>query len=390
MAAPIYHDSDADLQVLRGRKLAVIGYGNQGRAQALNLRDSGVRDIVIGTLKPPAGHRANQDGFRVTTIAAAAREADIIFLLVPDEVMPAVYREHVEPGLHPGDVLVFASGYNITFRLIVPPSTVDVVMLAPRMIGDGVRALFLDKSGFPAFVAVQQDASGRAKATVLALAKAIGATRKGAIEVTFKDETMLDLLAEQAIWPLILAVVTEAFRFQTEKGHPVEASLIELYLSKEPAYMFEKMAELGFFRQLPFHSHTSQYGQLSRHEHLDKRFIRETLEKAYAYIESGRFAQEWKEEQARGMPEYQRLLRNALESGISRLEQPFLASTSATADSNDGTVAIDDHVVTEQVLRSHLRDAPGVTAVRVPARVVVTPGARDLARDRGVKIIRGA
>jgi ketol-acid reductoisomerase len=380
---PIYKDHDADLQCLQGRTIAIIGYGNQGRAQALNMRDTGIRNILIGTTKPPSEHRARKDGFPVLSVAEASRQADILFVLVPDEVMPAICREQIEPGLAPGKLLNFASGYNVTFRLIVPPPSVDVVMLAPRMIGDGVRNLFLSGEGYPAFVAVHQDATGRAKPTVLALAKAIGATKKGAIEVTFKDETMLDLLAEQAIWPLIMAVLIEAFRFETEKGHPVEASLMELYLSKEPAYMLEKMAEVGLFKQMPYHSHTSQYGQLSRYETLDKSFIRQTLEKAYAFIESGGFAEEWKREQAAGLPEYNRLIQQAFASDISKLEAPFVGGTPETTEA---PLSIDEPVVTEHLVRAAIRKQ--ATAIRVSAAAVITPSALDVARENRVAILR--
>ena len=201
---------------------------------------------------------------------------------------------------------------------------VDVIMVAPRMIGDGVRNLFLKEEGYPAFLAVEQDASGQAKTTALALAKAMGATRMGTIEVSFRDETMMDLLAEQAIWPMILSVITESFRFEVEKGHPAEASLVELYMSREPAYMFQKMAEIGLYKQMPLHSHTSQYGQLTRAESLDKSFIRSTLEKAYANLENGTFAREWKQEQEKGLPEFKRLTKQAMESEITRLEEKLL------------------------------------------------------------------
>jgi ketol-acid reductoisomerase len=320
----IYYDRDADINLLNGKQIGILGYGNQGRAQALNMRDSGIRDILISTARDGSDDRARKDGFLVSDIDKMVQEIDIFFMLVPDEIMPAVFTDHVEPNLRPGMVLNFASGYNITFRQIVPPKDVDVIMVAPRMIGDGVRNLFLQKKGYPAFLAVEQDTTGKAKQLALALAKAMGATRRGTIEVTFRDETMLDLLAEQAIWPIILSVLTEAFRFEVAKGHPAEASLVELYISQEPAYLFGKMAEVGFYKQMPYHSHTSQYGQMSRAESLDKTFIRQTLEKAYEYIEDGGFAREWKMEQKKGLPEFKRLMKEAWESEISRLEEKII------------------------------------------------------------------
>jgi len=321
----IYYDKDADMHLLNDRRIGIIGYGNQGRAQSMNMRDSGIANILIGTAKDATYDQAKNDGFQVMDIPEVADRSDILFLLIPDEIMPQVYHDQVESRLRAGNVLNFASGYNITFKQIIPPAYVDVVMVAPRMIGDGVRNLFLQNKGYPAFLAVEQDASGSARQIALALAKAIGATKKGTIEVSFKDETMLDLLAEQAIWPMILSVLTEAHFFEVEKGHPAEASLVELYISREPAYMFEKMAEDGLYKQMPYHSHTSQYGQLSRAESLDKSFIRKTLEEAYKYIETGQFAREWKSEQEKGLPTFKRLMKDAYDSKISKTEEKIIS-----------------------------------------------------------------
>ena len=321
----IYYDEDADIQLLKNRSIGIIGYGNQGRAQAMNMRDSGITHIMIGTAKDATYDQAVSDGFQVMDIPGVVSRTDILFLLIPDEIMPQVYHDQVESRLQVGNVLNFASGYNITFKQIIPPAYVDVVMVAPRMIGDGVRNLFLQNKGYPAFLGVEQDASGSARQIALALAKAMGATKKGTVEVTFKDETMLDLLAEQAIWPMILSVLTEAYLFEVDKGHPAEASLVELYISREPAYLFEKMAGDGLYKQMPYHSHTSQYGQLSRAKSLDKSFIRKTLEEAYRNIETGQFAQEWKNEQEKGLPVFKRLLRDAYCSEISKMEEKIIS-----------------------------------------------------------------
>jgi ketol-acid reductoisomerase len=381
--AKIYFDNDADLSVLSGKQIAIIGYGNQGRAQALNMRDSGITDIVVGSTGT-TDHPAAKDGFKVLTISEASRKADIIFVLIPDEVMPDVYHKEIGPNLISGNVLNFASGYNITFKLIQPPKHVDVIMLAPRMIGDGVRNLFLSGEGYPAFVAIEQDASGHAKSIAVALARAIGATKKGTIEVTFKDETMMDLLAEQAIWPMITAILTESFRFEVEKGHPAEASLVELYLSMEPAYMFEKMAKEGLFKQLPYHSHTSQYGQLSRFEKLDKRFIRSTLEKAYDYIESGQFAREWKDEQRNGLPEFKRLLHEALNSEISKLEEKLIPV--AESPNAQSSLILNERVITDAMVRQAVLQKK--RSIAVAANAILTPSAQDRAREFRIEVIR--
>lgn len=317
--AKIYYDNDADLSYLDGKVITFVGYGNQGRAQAMNLRDSGIKNIIIGNIEDEYKKRAMSDGFETCDIETACKRGDIIFILIPDEVAPDVYRRDIQPSLKAGDVLNFASGYNITYKFIEPPEDVDVIMVAPRMIGEGVRELY--KEGFPTFVAVEQNASGKAKEIALALAKAIGSTKKGAIETTFNDETYLDLIAEQATWPLILSVLTEVYKYEIEMGHPEEAVLMELYISKEPAVMLEKMADIGMFKQLPLHSHTSQYGQLTRFESVDKDFIRDFIKKQYANIKSGRFAREWRTEQECGLPVFKKALSEAFNSDISLGEE---------------------------------------------------------------------
>ncbi len=299
----VYYDADADLGCLEGRTVAIVGYGNQGRAQALNMRDSDVESVIVGSVRDESWTRAEEDGFEPMPVAEAAGEADITFMLIPDEVAPAVYREEIEPSLGPGKTLDFASGYNVAFGHIVAPEGVDVVMVAPRMIGDGVRSLYLEGKGAPCFVDAHRDASGHAWDDCLALAKAIGCTRGGALRVTMEEETYMDLLAEQGTWPLVLAVFLSAFEVQVEAGLPPEAVLLELYASKEPAEVMERVADTGIFEQLGLHSRTSQYGQTTRFEELDKSpikaFLREALEER---IKSGRFDREWTEAQRSETP----------------------------------------------------------------------------------------
>ena len=295
--ATIYYDNDADLNLIKEKTIAIIGYGNQGRSQALNIRDSGIKNIIVGSRKDESFDKANEDGFMVYSIEEASKKADIIFMLLPDEVAPQIYEEQIAPNLKDGDIVNFASAYNITFKRITPSSNLDIVMAAPRMIGKGVRELYEKGEGSPAFVGVHQDFSGKALEYAKALCKAIGATRKGAIEVKFDDETFLDLMAEQGTWPIIYNVFMEAFKLQVEMGHPEEAVLMEMYLSKEPAVMMEKAAEVGFFKQLPYHSHTSQYGQLIGFNDFDAKQIREFLKNRYDRIKSGEFAEEWDKEQ---------------------------------------------------------------------------------------------
>lgn len=316
----IYYDRDASLDLVLEKTVAIIGYGNQGRAQALNMRDSGIKRIIVGSTWEDGFNKAKEDGFEAFDISEASRQADIIFILLPDEVAPPIYRDQIEPYLEPGDVVNFSSGYNITYEFIVPRADLDIIMVAPRMIGNGVRETFLSGQGFPAFVVVNQDSSGNAKDIALGLAKAIGSTKSGAIETTFNDETYLDLMSEQAVWPLIMNVMTEVFDLLVSKGHSPEAILTELYLSREPAFMMEKMAEVGLFRQLPMHSRTSQYGQLSRYKQVDTSYIRAFLEKQYENITNGSFASEWDKVMKDDLKEYRQLLDEALKSPISKAE----------------------------------------------------------------------
>lgn len=304
----IYHDEDADLDALAGAVIAVVGYGNQGRSQALNLRDSGLR-VVVGNIRDASFEQARADGFEPTSIASACEPADVVLLLTPDEVMPQVYAEHVAPSLHPGNVLNFAHGYNIAFGLITPAPDIDVVLVAPRMLGPGVRDTYVAGTGFPSFVGVHQDASGAARARMLAIAKGIGSTRAGCIEMSMLDEATLDLFTEQAFGPAFGRVMMTAIETLVDAGYPPEAVLLELYLSGELAYTFQKMREVGLMKQMDFHSHTSQYGSLTRSAKfgdLDAT-LRHKMQEVLQEIRSGQFAQEWSQERATGMEIFDRV-----------------------------------------------------------------------------------
>ena len=306
--AEIYHDDDADLDVLEDQTVALVGYGNQGRSQALNLRDSKV-NVIIGNIRDHAYTAAKQDGFSVSSIAEACTQADVVILLIPDEIMPEVFKTHVAPNLVPGNLIVFASGYNIAFNLITPPAYVDVALVAPRMIGIGVRETFVAGSGFPSFVGVHQEATGNAKARMLAIAKAIGSTRAGCIEMSMHDEATLDLFTEQAFGPAFGRVLMTAIELLIEAGYPPEAVLLELYLSGEFAYSFEKMREVGMMKQMDFHSRTSQYGTVTR----GARFmslaepIKEKMSEVLEEIRSGSFADEWSNQQPTATALFERI-----------------------------------------------------------------------------------
>ncbi len=297
----VYYESDADLGVLRDRTVGIIGYGNQGRAQALNLRDSGITP-VIGVRKDETRDRAAEDGFATADVADTAAQCDVLMILIPDEVMPEVFETAIRPHLNAGDVISFATGYNVAFGLLTPPDNVDVVMVAPRMIGEGVRDTYVEGSGFPSFVGVHQDATGNALAVCLAIAKGIGTTRSGALELTFAQEAELDLFTEQGFGPAFGQVLMASMQTLIDAGYPEEAVLIELLLSGEFAYSMEKIRELGFFKQMELHSTTSQYGSMTRGMRFIIPELHEKLGEVLNEITSGDFAREWTAEQEAGHP----------------------------------------------------------------------------------------
>jgi ketol-acid reductoisomerase len=334
-----YYDKDSDLSVLNQKTIGVIGYGNQGRSQALNLADTAAAKeldvkIVVGNRGDAAAKQAVQDGFDVHQIEEVSEIADVLFVLIPDEVMPKVFNDVIRPKLKPGVVLNFGSGYCVTFGLLEVPSDADVVMVAPRMGGKEVRDLYVEGGGFPSFIAVEADRSGKAKELTLALASAIGCGRGGnsvAMEVTFKQETISDLLSEQFLAPLVSIAMRAKYELDVEAGVPPAAALMELYLSGEWATVFERMAEIGSVEQLPMHSPTSQYGQLSGADELSKGTEYLDYESVKAYgrkkledIVSGAFTERWAEVQENGYAELKSLFANARNSPMIAEEQKTL------------------------------------------------------------------
>lgn len=300
--AETHHDralQTANLTALEGRTVAVLGFGNQGAAQAANLRDSGITPIV-GNRDDEFATSADEAGFAPRSVADAAADADVALLLVPDEVQPDLVSTEVAPGLRAGDTLVVASGYNWHFGLLAVPAGVDVVMVAPRMIGAAVRARYVEGTGFPCFVSVERDATGRGWETTLAVARAIGGTLGGAIVSSAREEAALDLFSEQAVWPAILDVLRTAHAVAVDAGFSEEAVLNELYLSGEPAEVFAHVASEGLFGQLGLHSRTSQYGQLRALAALDQPGeLRRRFDRVlHQDILSGAFAREWSSPEA--------------------------------------------------------------------------------------------
>jgi|SRR5579871_172232 len=317
----VFYEQDASLEPLKGRTVAVIGYGNQGRAQALNLRDSGV-SVVVGNVEDAYAERARQDQFQTLAIPEAVRQGDIIMILIPDEVQPQVYETFIAPHLRESATLSFASGYNIHFGLIRPPEGSDAIMVAPRTIGREVRASFERGSGVNADVDVWRDASGRAWPVTLALAKGIGCTRAGAFKTTVAVESELDLFSEQALWPAIIDCLITAYEVLVSHGYPEEAVALELYASGEPADIFRAMAQTGIFKQMMFHSPTAQYGVMSRRKDAvgSNDQLRRRMESALAHIRNGGFAGEWTTEQRDGYPNFNRLRGELLQHPLNQAD----------------------------------------------------------------------
>lgn len=315
-----YREADADLRVLDGKTIAVIGYGNQGRSQALNLRDSGL-SVLIGNIPDAYRERALADGFAVHAIHDAVRQADVTMILLPDEIAPEVYDHEIGPMLRPGSAVCFASGYTVAFGLIKPDPGLDLILLAPRMVGPGVRDLYLDGTGYFSFVAVEHDATGQALPILLALCHGVGTLKRGAVRISFRMEAELDLFNEQAFGPAFGKVLLAAVDTLVAAGYPREAVLLEIYLSGELGYICQRMADEGLIKQLDDHSQTSQYGAISRGIQFLLVNIARPMRRVLANIRQGGFAREWAFEQKSGKLRYRFLKAMALRQPINRLER---------------------------------------------------------------------
>jgi ketol-acid reductoisomerase len=306
MSVEIFYDDDADLSIIQGRKVAVIGYGSQGHAHALSLRDSGV-DVRIGL---PEGSKsrakAEEQGLKVLTPAEAAKEADLIMILAPDTKQRHIYAEDIEPHLKDGDAIFFGHGFNIRYDLIKPPSNVDVAMVAPKGPGHLVRRQFVDGKGVPALIAVEQDATGGAQALALSYAAAIGAARAGVIKTTFTEETETDLFGEQAVLcGGASALVQTGFEVLTEAGYAPEIAYFEVL--HELKLIVDLMYEGGIARQRYSISDTAEYGDLTRGPRVISPAVKEEMKKILGEIQDGTFAREWVAEDEAGRPNFTKL-----------------------------------------------------------------------------------
>lgn len=289
--ARIYSDAEADLQGLKEKQVALIGYGSQGQAQALNLRDGGIQ-VILGLRPGRSWERASADGFEVYPVAEAVQRAEIVVLLVNDEAQPSVYEGSIRPALRPGMALAFAHGFNIHFGQILPPPELDVFLVAPMGVGPLVRRLFTEGKGVPCLVAVHQDYTGNALCLALAYAKALGGTRAGVIESSFKEECETDLFGEQAvICGGVSALVKAGFETLVEAGYQPEVAYFACL--HELKFIADLIHESGIFGMRSAISNTAQYGDMTRGPRLINEAVKEEMRKILREIQRGEFAREW-------------------------------------------------------------------------------------------------
>jgi ketol-acid reductoisomerase len=301
MSLDVYTSADADPATLAGATIAVVGYGNLGSSMARNLRAAGL-DVVVGNRDDEYRARAGADGFTVTDVGAAVARADVAYVLISDEAIAACFEADIAPALRAGAAVCFASGYCLAFDLVKPPTDVDVLLLAPRMVGSAVHQALADDTGYVAYVNVEHDASGSAWARLLALALAAGALRRGAFVVPASDEAAIDLLVEQTVGPYVGLALQLAFEVGVEGGLPPEAMVLELYQSGEMAETFRSFAERGFFRAVGDHGVTAQYGGYLRTLDVDAEAMRDQFRGVLDDIRSGGFARRLQAEGDDGYP----------------------------------------------------------------------------------------
>jgi ketol-acid reductoisomerase len=302
----VFYDDDADLTLLDGKTVAIIGYGSQGHAHALNLRDSGV-DLVVG-LRPDSGsvEQARRAGLEVAEIPDAASRGDVVMVLLPDEKHGEVYRAQIADGIAPGNSLLFGHGFSIHYGEVEPPAEVDVALVAPKGPGHLVRRQFTEGSGVPGLIAVQQDATGHARDLALAYAKGIGCTRGGVIETTFKDETETDLFGEQAV---LCGGVTELVRagYETLVDAGYDPRLAYFECLHELKLIVDLMYEKGITGMRYSISNTAEYGDLTRGRRIISDTTRQAMKDVLGEIQSGAFAREWIAENRAGQENFKRM-----------------------------------------------------------------------------------
>lgn len=296
-----YQEGDADIRVLTHQQVVVVGYGHLGRSAALNLRDAGL-EVKVGSREDPSASLARSEGFAVVSIDDALSSADVIWLALPDEVIPDILSASAPVRPRRGSLVCLSSGYCLAYDLLKLPDDIDVVLLAPRMVGSQIRALYQERQGFYSFVSVEQDVTTTARARLLALAAALGTLRGGAMEVPAATEAALDLFVEQTVGPYLGAAVLAAFEVGTAQGLPPEGLALELYLSGEMAKTWQAFTDEGFFKAVRLHGHCATFGGFSRLGDIDTEAMKNRFGAILDDIVSGRFADSFQEEVSSGSP----------------------------------------------------------------------------------------
>ncbi|HET7628281.1 MAG TPA: ketol-acid reductoisomerase [Bacillales bacterium] len=300
--ANVYYNGDVNEKVLSNKTIAVIGYGSQGHAHAQNLRESGFQ-VVVGLRQGRSWQKAEEDGFQVSSVAEAAEQADVISVLLPDEMQPSVYENEIKPGLTAGKTLVFAHGFNIHFHQIVPPEDVDVILVAPKGPGHIVRRTYVEEAGVPALVGVHQDVSGQAKETGLAYAKGLGAARAGVLETTFKEETETDLFGEQAVLcGGLTSLIKAGFETLVEAGYQPESAYFECL--HEMKLIVDLIYEGGLETMRYSISDTAEWGDFQSGPRVIDDSVKANMKKVLEDIQNGKFAKGWILENQANRPEF--------------------------------------------------------------------------------------
>ena len=295
----VYYDQDADLDILQGKTIGIIGYGSQGHCHALNLKDNGQKVMVGLHATSQSRENARQAGLEVADVDEVTRGSDIVMVLIPDHVQPTVYRESIQPNLKSNTTLMFAHGFSIHYKAVVPPSNVNVSMIAPKAPGHRMREMFMDGIGVPALMAIQQDTTGDARGITLAYAKGIGCTNAGVLETTFKDETETDLFGEQnVLCGGVTSLIRIAFETLVEAGYPPELAYFECL--HEMKLIVDLIFQGGFKYMRYSVSDTAEYGDYSRGPRVIDDHVRENMRRTLRDIQDGTFAREWMAENDEG------------------------------------------------------------------------------------------
>jgi len=311
----VYYDKDIDIKHIKKKKITIVGYGSQGHAHAQNLRDSGLSVTVADIKDGPNWKKAKEAGFKVNSVSAASKSADIVVLLAPDTYQPAIYHEHIENNLAAGNALMFSHGFNIHYGQIKPPANVDVFMVAPKAPGHTVRDQYVGGAGVPGLVAVHQDSTGKTKDIALAYAGAIGCARAGVIETSFKDETETDLFGEQSVLcGGLTALIQAGFETLVEAGYPPEMAYFEC--CHEVKLIVDLIYEGGIANMRYSISDTAKYGDITRGPRLINDSVKQEMKKIIDDIQNGVFATEWILENQAGRPVYNALLKKGEEHPI--------------------------------------------------------------------------